>query len=165
MNINRTLRVLALLLIISTVFIPLASAHRAFVGYFAGAEAGDEMQVKAWYEGGVPMANADVSIYVITGQDEDGRDVKELYFEGSTDEDGFCTFETDRGETLYSIVVEQDGHRARGTIDLENQASGFQEDELPLPARVVAGFGYLIGIAGVGMMVSARKMKKKYENN
>ncbi len=165
MNVNRGLRVLALLLIMSTVFMPLASAHRAFVGYFVGAKAGDEMQVKAWYEGGSPMANADVSVYLITGTDEDGNDIKEIFFEGSTDEDGFCTFQTDRGETLYSIVVEQDGHRARGSIDLENQAAGSQEEELPLPARVVAGFGYLIGIAGVGMMVSARKMKKKYENN
>ncbi|WP_440956405.1 hypothetical protein ACSAZK_05635 [Methanosarcina sp. Mfa9] len=165
MNINRCLRVLALLLIMSSVFMPLASAHRAFVGYFVGADAGDEMQVKAWYEGGSPMANADVSVYLITGTDEGGKDIKELYFEGSTDEDGYCTFLTDRGETMYSIVVEQDGHRARGTIDLENQASSSHEDELPLPARVVAGFGYLIGLAGVGMMISARKMKKQYEKS
>ncbi|MDD2439619.1 MAG: hypothetical protein PHD41_05335 [Methanosarcinaceae archaeon] len=163
MKLRRNLRILALLLILSTAFIPLASAHKALVGYFAGVQAGEEMQIKAWYEGGGPMANAEVTVSLITGVDENGKDILKPFYEGQTDEAGFCTIATDRKETQYKIVVEQDGHRARGKVDLEAQGTITQESELPLPTRVVAGFGYLIGLAGLGMLLSARKTKKEYE--
>jgi len=132
------------------------SAHKAFVGAFLTGDADDEVQIKAWYEGGAPMANAAVTIYKIE------EDEKETYIEGTTDDLGFFTFEPEYKVTKYNIKVEQVGHRAKMDLDLEGGVStGNSGNEIPLYARIFAGFGYLIGIAGIAMIYSARKMNKK----
>ncbi|MCK4810989.1 MAG: hypothetical protein KAS74_01835, partial [Methanosarcinales archaeon] len=67
------------------------------------------------------------------------------------------------GVSGYRVVVEATGHRAEKTFNLMN-GSGQEAAELPLFARVLAGFGYLAGFAGIAMILAARKMKKQYEN-
>ena len=80
-----TLVVLTVLLIM--LCIAPVSAHKAFVGAFLTGNTGDEIQIKAWYEGGMPMANAETTIYTVI----DGE--KEVYVEGVTDDQGFFSFE------------------------------------------------------------------------
>lgn len=145
------LTVLLMMLVVAPV-----SAHKAFVGAFLTGDVDDEVQIKAWYEGGAPMGNAATTIYTV----EDGE--KTVYVEGVTDVQGFFTFEPEYKVTQYAIKVEQTGHRAKMDLDLEGGVStGSPGEELPLLARIIAGFGYLTGLAGIAMIYTARKMKNE----
>lgn len=148
----RILGLLALVLILCTVLCLPASAHRVYV-----KEQVNEVQIRAWYGGGAPMAYADVAIYANSTSGE------ELYLEGATDEKGIYNFTPKLGVSGYRVVVEATGHKAEKEFDLAG--GGSQEPaEIPLSMRIVAGFGYLIGLAGIGMLFSARKLKNEYEN-
>ena len=152
MKIIRIMGILALVLILCTALCLPASAHRVYV-----KEQVNEMQIRAWFGGGEPMAHADVMIYANSTSGE------ELYLEGATDEEGMYYFKPKLGVSGYRVVVEVTGHRAEQEFDLA--AGGSQEPaEIPLYMRIVAGFGYLIGLAGIGMLFAARKSKKEYEN-
>jgi nickel transport protein len=148
----RSLIVLALLLILCMALMPPASAHRVYV-----KEQVTGVQVKAWYGGGDPMAGANVEIYANTTNGE------ELYLKDKTDEKGIFQFKPKLGVSGYRVVVEATGHRAEKTFNLLG-GSGQEAAELPLFARVLAGFGYLAGLAGIAMILAARKMKKEHEN-
>lgn len=149
MNAKRGIGLLALLVLLCAATMPAVPAHRAFVGEVVD----NEVRLKAWYEGGDPINEAPVKVYAA----DDGKDV--LYLEGITDEDGFYSFEPEPGVTAYKVVVEQMGHRAKMNIDLGSSDQP-QEAELPLYARIVAGFGYLLGLAGAGMLYASRKGQK-----
>ncbi len=154
----RIIGILALVLILCTALcLPPVSAHRVYV-----REQVNEVQIKAWYGGGAPMAYADVTIYANSTNGE------ELCSEGKTDEKGMFYFTPKIGISGYRVVVEATGHRAEKEFDLAG--GGSQEAaELPLFARMLAGFGYLIGLAGIGMLLAARKLNKLHttqaENN
>lgn len=152
MKIIRIMGILALVLILCTALCLPASAHRVYV-----KEQVNEVQIRAWYGGGAPMAHADVMIYANSTSGE------ELYLEGTTDEEGMYYFKPKLGVSGYRVVVEATGHKAEKEFDLAG--GGSQEPaEIPLSMRIVAGFGYLIGLAGIGMLFAARKLKKEYEN-
>jgi nickel transport protein len=111
-----------------------------------------EVQIKAWYGGGDPMANADVEVYSIRDEQE------KLYLEGKTDENGLYYFAPELGTSSYRVVVEATGH----SNELEfNLTAGSQPEnaELPLYLSVLVGFGFLAGIGGIAAYLSARKMK------
>lgn len=152
----RTVALLGMAMLLVMLCVSPVSAHKAFVGAFLTGDADDEIQIKAWYEGGMPMANAETTIYTV----EDGE--KEVYVEGMTDDQGFFTFEPEYKVTKYSIKVEQTGHRAKMDLDLEGGVStGSSGEELPLLARIVAGLGYLVGLAGIAMIYTAYKTRKE----
>ncbi len=152
MNRTHMLLLLGAFLLLCTACVAPVAAHKAFVGAFMTGDASDEVMIRAWYEGGMPMANAEVTVYIV----EDGE--KEVYLEGVTDDQGFYSFEPEYKATQYNIKVEQTGHRAKMDLDLEGGVStGSADAELPLAARIVAGFGYLIGLAGIGMIYTARR--------
>ncbi|AKB25632.1 hypothetical protein MSMTP_2163 [Methanosarcina sp. MTP4] len=145
----RSFGILALTLILCLALAPAASAHRVHV---MGQV--DSIQVKAWYGGGDPMVDADVEIYTIRNEEE------ELYLTGSTDEEGLFYFTPKLGVSEYKVVASaKGGHRGEEIINLESGVAP-EEDELPLFIRVFAGFGYLTGLAGIGMISSARKKQK-----
>jgi len=148
---HRFLSVLVLVLVMCMAVLPLASAHRVHVQGQVG-----QIDIRAWYGGGDPMAGADVSIYTI----RDGED--EPYLEGTTDEDGMFAFTPQTGVAQYRVVVEATGHRGETVVDLTGSTG--QEAELPLYMRVIAGFGYLLGMAGAGMLYAGWKLKKQHEN-
>lgn len=155
-------RILLLVLCIALVC-PVASAHRVVVqGYV------NEIAVKAYYGGGgmAPMAYADVEIYAIRDGQED-----ELYNTGETDEDGMYYFAPKIGISKYNVEVSSLGHRGNETVNLAEGAGLSDaeqkeaEDEAQLPLRkMIAGFGYLTGLVGIAMILTARKMKKQHEN-
>jgi nickel transport protein len=145
----RCFGILAFTLILCLALTPAASAHRVHV---MGQV--DSIQVKAWYGGGAPMTDAEVEIYTIRNGEE------ELYLTGSTDEEGLFYFTPKLGVSEYKVVASAEGgHRGEEIINLESGA-GQEEPEIPLAMRIIAGFGYLTGLAGLGMIMSARKKQK-----
>jgi nickel transport protein len=145
------MKILVLLSMVFTIFMPAASAHRVYV-----QETITEVEVKAWFGGGDPMADAEVTIYAIKNGEE------ELYIEDKTDSDGLFYFTPKLGVSEYRIEVLESGHKTEKTFTLTGDAVGDTADaELPLAARIGAGFGYIIGVAGIAMYLSARKSKSE----
>lgn len=163
MKIIRSMVVLTLLLILCMALIcPPASAHRVIVQGQVS-----EIQIKAYYGGGGadPMVDADVVIYAI----RDGQE--ELYETGKTNDAGMYYFAPKIGVSEYRVVVEATGHMGEETVNLSKgaglteaeQAEAEKEGTLPITG-IITGFGYLAGLAGISMLIIARKMKKEYEN-
>lgn len=162
LNFNRILLVIAILIM---VFVPAASAHSVHMDVIEKST--DKIKIKAYYGGGDPMKDADVKVYLVT---ENGE---ETYIEDkSTDENGIYSFEPKLGHDVYKILASDFGHQVEKKVSLDSQSSSSSSesssngdtDGLPLPARIVSGFGYIAGIAGIGMMANARKIKKQYED-
>ena len=153
----RSVVVLALLLILCMALMPPASAHRVIVQGQVS-----EIQIKAYYGGGAatPMADGDVEIYAI----KDGQE--ELYLTGKTDDAGMFYFAPKIGVSEYRVAVEATGHKGEETVNLAEGAGITEaEKEAGLPVTgIITGFGYLAGLAGIAMIITARKMKKQYEN-
>ncbi|ADE37160.1 hypothetical protein Mmah_1664 [Methanohalophilus mahii DSM 5219] len=157
---SRLHQIILFVLVLSLVLMPVASAHSVFMDVVEKSDS--NIKVKAYYGGDDPMKNAEVTVYII---DESGET---LYIEdASTDTDGFYSFSPEEDQDQYRVVASDFGHKAEKEIDLSStssiQSSSGTSSNLPLPVSIVAGFGYLAGIAGVAMMISARRMKKKYE--
>lgn len=150
MRLIRSLGIFALVIIVCMALMPLASAHRVHLQEQIGT-----IEVKAWFGGGDPMINGDVEVYAI----KDGQE--ELYLNGKTDEDGVFSFTPKIGITKYRVVAQESGHKGETVIDLTGSVQ--QDAELPLYMRIVAGFGFLIGLAGAGMLFVGWKWKKQYE--
>lgn len=153
MNGKLVFAIFAMLLVLSCLSISAVSAHRVYVkGEIV------EMGVKAWFCGGEPMRDADVEVYAI----KEGKE--ELYKEGRTDEHGKFGFAPKIGVEEYKVVVESPcGHKAETEVNLTQAALPREGTEMPLYTRTIAGFGYLIGLAGAAMAYMGWKMKKKYE--
>lgn len=116
-----------------------AHAHRLYVDWKVG-----EVEVKAYFGGGEPCRDAVVKVY--------DADTGGLVAEGRTDGEGRFSFEPIVGVTRYEVVVEavhMPGHRARAVIDLA--AGRVEAAEMPLYLRVLAGLGWLMGLAGAAM--------------
>ena len=149
--------ILALLLVLSCVSISEVSAHRLLIDHEIG-----EIGIKAYFEGGSPCRDANVKVY-----DNEGN----LYLEGVTDDEGKFGFPPKIGMKEYTVVVDavhMPGHKAETVINLSQEAAGAgaggMGTEMPLYTRAIAGFGYLIGLAGAALAYMGWKQKKKYEN-
>lgn len=143
---------LALITILCVLLLPTASAHRVHL-----QDQISEIQIRVWYGGGDPMTDADVEVYLI----KDGKE--ELYLEGTTDENGMFFFAPKIGVSEYRVVAQATGHKGETLVNLTGGALAQQEVELPLSMRIISGFGYLIGLAGAGMLFVGWKLKKQYE--
>ena len=146
--------IFALLLVLSCLSISVVSAHRMHVVHKIS-----EIEIEAYFGGGSPCRDAEVMIY-----DNGGN----LYMNGVTDEEGKFGFLPKIGMDEYRVVVNathMPGHRGETTINLGQDVAeaGGTGAELPLYSRIIAGFGYLIGIAGAAMAYMGWKQKKKYE--
>ncbi|APH38756.1 carboxypeptidase-like regulatory domain-containing protein [Methanohalophilus halophilus] len=153
---KRIINLLMLALILAMLTTPAVSGHRVYLMHQV-----NEVEVKAWYGGGDPIANADITIYAI----KDGEE--EIYIEDVTDEDGMYYFSPKLGVDEYRIIVSQMGHQDEIEIDLKGEGKSAEENnstddtELPLTANIVAGIGYIMGFAGIGLYARARKMQKE----
>ncbi len=150
---KRVFAILVMVMVLSVSATTIVSAHRVHVRSEIG-----EIGVKAWFGGGEPMRDADVKVYAIKGGEE------ELYKDGKTDENGKFGFAPKIGIEEYKVVVESPGgHKGETVVNLTQAASPGEGTEMPLYTRVIAGFGYLLGLAGAAMAYMSWKMKKKYE--
>jgi len=143
--------IFAVLLVLSCLSMNVVSAHRLHVVHKIS-----ELEIEAYFAGGSPCRDAEVTIY-----DNEGN----LYMDGVTDDEGKFGFPPKIGMEGYMVVVNathMPGHRGETTINLSAGAGGTGA-ELPLYSRIIAGFGYLIGIAGAAMAYMGWKQKKKYE--
>lgn len=135
--------VLTMLLFVSIAGI--TSAHRIYVDVTS-----QTIEIEAYYGDGKPVKNADVTVY---------KTNDEVYLTGKTDDDGRFSFEVKDVDSEYlRIEVEQIGHKAEVNI-----GTGFKSDgeEMPLYLRVIAGFGYLLGLAGISCLFVAWNLNKK----
>lgn len=127
-------------------------AHRLYIDYRIG-----KVEIESFYGGGTPCRDATVRVY--TNQEK-------LLQEGKTDKEGKYSFSPLIGVNEYKIIVESThlpGHRAERVVNLKSiGVSKGKKEELPLFSRIIAGFGYLIGIAGVSMAYIGWRDKKKY---
>ncbi|WP_129598083.1 peptidase associated/transthyretin-like domain-containing protein [Methanohalophilus profundi] len=153
---KRIINMLMLALILAMLATPAVSAHRVYLMHQV-----NEVEVKAWYGGGDPIANAEITIYAI----KDGEE--EIYIEDVTDEDGMYYFSPKLGVDEYRIIVSQMGHQDEIEINLKGEGESAVENnstddtEPPLTANIVAGIGYILGFAGIGLYARARKMQKE----
>ncbi|WP_407355355.1 hypothetical protein [Methanolobus sp. WCC5] len=137
-----------MLSVIMALLMPAVSAHRVYV-----QERITEVEIKAWFGGGDPMADADILIFGIKNGEE------ELYIEDRTDSNGMYYFTPKPGVSEYRVVVSESGHKNEKVFSLTGDAGVSAEAELPLAASIGAGFGYILGIAGIALYFSSRKAK------
>ena len=150
MKIKRVFVMLALLVVLSCVSISEVSAHRLLIDHEIG-----EIGIKAYFEGGSPCRDANVRVYDIEGN---------LYLEGVTDDKGKFGFPPKIGMEEYTVAVDAvhaPGHKAETVINLSHVAAGAGGTEMPLYTRIIAGFGYLIGLAGAAMVYMSWRGEKK----
>jgi nickel transport protein len=123
-----------------------ASAHNMFLTYET-----NEIKVQVEFEGGSMAQEARVTVYDPSGA---------VYAEGVTDEDGNFTFKPGTMEGKWKISAEHSGHKKTVLMEGTDVQSGGGL-EMPLYTRIIAGFGYLIGIAGIAMFIIGRRMKRE----
>ena len=149
MNCKKMACIFAVLIMLSCLSISVVSAHRLHV-----VPTLSEIEIEAYFGGGAPVQDAEVTVY-----DKGGN----LYLEGVTDEEGKFRFPPKIGMDEYKVVVNathMPGHRGETTINLSQEGAGGMGTEMPLYSRIIAGLGYLIGIAGFAMAYMCWKQKK-----
>lgn len=114
-----------------------------------------EIEVFVEFEGGSVAREARVKVFDPTGN---------LYVEGTTDENGTFSFEPGEEGGKWKITTEHSGHKETVLMEGPEVQSG-GSIELPLYTRVAAGFGYLIGIAGIALIIISRKTRRKDKGN
>ena len=67
-------------------------------------------------------------------------------------------------EGTWKIVAEHSGHKKTVIMESTEAQSGGGL-EMPLYTRIIAGFGYLVGIAGIAMLIISRKAKRGSSSN
>ncbi|MCS3923974.1 hypothetical protein [Methanosalsum natronophilum] len=112
-----------------------------------------EIEVFGYHSETDIFSNENIVVYAI---DENGEEL--LYIEDTLDEDGLYTFTPKDGYEEYRIKIYDDwGHQEEATINVKEGGTSPGSSQLSTPIAVFAGFGYLIGLAGVGMLISARR--------
>ena len=108
------------------------------------------VEVEAYYGDGKPIRNGTITVY---------RENGDIFLKGTTDNDGKFSFKVEEEITgTLTIEIEQTGHRAEVEIGSYVHRDG---DDFPMLYRVIAGFGYLLGLAGLASLYAGWKMKKK----
>lgn len=120
-----------------------AAGHRMLMGYSI-----EEVALSVFYDDGTPAGGVAVQAY-------DGSD---LVAEGSTDSGGIFTFRPE-GRKVEDLlfVTSSVGHRAEMRIGAAG--APLVEPEIPVAMKVAAGFGYLLGIAGISMIYASKKRR------
>ena len=137
---------LVLIMLINVACIGTVDAHRIYVDVNSQI-----IEIEAYYGDGKPAQNADITVYKANG---------EVYLVNKTDEDGKFRFEVKDVDTEYlTIVVEQLGHKSE--VKVGTGVEGDSGEEMPLYLRVIAGFGYLLGLAGIACLYIAWKRNKR----
>jgi len=153
-SIRKGAALFAVLLMTVLIFAAPAAAHGVYMSF----ESTDtEVTIKAWYQGGDPMANCDAEVTI----------GNEVYVTGKTDAEGYYTFPIKSGVNSYTAKVVEGEHAIAKKIDIKSGGSSSSGGgnsifgEGPTLFNIIAGFGYIIGIAGIIMYVQSRKNMKK----
>ena len=136
---------LVLVILAITVASVATSAHRIHIDVIS-----QTFEIEAYLGDGKPVRNASVTVYDLHGA---------VYRRGKTDNEGKYRIEINSGSMEnYTVEVEQSGHRAEITIGAE---AATREQEMDVQLRIIAGLGYIIGIAGTASLIAAWRLKRK----
>ena len=141
---DKMMKRLILVLIISLVLVPgISDAHRMLMGYKV-----NELQLKVFFDDGTPAQDVNIEVY------SDGKP----YADGVTDGEGSYLFRPKDNTTGdITFVSSSAGHRAELALNLAEKK---ESEELSIPMKIAAGFGYLLGIAGLAMIYISKKSQK-----
>lgn len=120
-----------------------SDGHRLMMGYKV-----NDLQVTTLYDDGTPAQGVEIEALC------DGKPIAK----GVTDEMGAFTFKPGNNLGELTFVGSSAGHRAELSLNLAQKR---QADETSQPMRVLAGLGYLLGIAGLAMIHISRKDRKR----
>lgn len=134
------------LLFSTSIYTVFSTPHKMLMDYKVG-----RIDIEVYFSDGTPARYVDVKVYYPDGS---------IYSEGKTDEEGKFSFEPDRPGNWKVIAEGAMGHRTETVIDFKEQEAG---EEMPLYARVIAGLGYLIGMAGIATGYMGWRAKKRRE--
>ncbi len=116
--------------------------HRMMMGYQV-----NEVQVNALYDDGTPAQGVEIEVQ------SKGQTIEK----GVTDDRGAYIVRPSKGTGDIKFVSYSTGHRAELDLDLKQKEA---EGQVSRPLRVAAGLGYLLGAAGLAMIIISRKEKK-----
>ncbi|MCU0637161.1 MAG: hypothetical protein MUE87_00835 [Methanothrix sp.] len=132
---------LALILLLLLLATHPSCGHRMMMGYQV-----NELQVTALYDDGTPAQGVEIEVQ------SDGETIEK----GLTDEKGAYVVRPSKGTGDLTFVTYSTGHRAELNLDLTQKEA---EEEVSRPLRAAAGFGYLLGAAGLAMIFISRKKR------
>ncbi|MDM7940680.1 MAG: hypothetical protein QUS07_10135 [Methanothrix sp.] len=118
-------------------------AHRMLLGYKV-----NELELKAMYDDGTPAQGVEVMVQ------KDGQ----MIYNGTTNDKGELLFRPEDDLGALTFISSAAGHRAQLSLNIEQDKT---DEEMPLAARVAAGLGYLLGVAGISMIYVARKLGRR----
>jgi hypothetical protein len=118
-----------------------SSGHRMMMGYQV-----NEVQVTALYDDGTPAQGAEIEVQ------SDGETIGK----GVTDDRGAYVVRPDKGTGDLTFVSYSTGHRAELKLDLKQKEA---EEQVSMPLRAAAGLGYLLGAAGLAIIIMSRKKR------
>ena len=138
-------------------------AHRMLVDHVVDGKA---VSVDVFFPDGKPAKNVKVEVY---------RADETLYLSGETDAEGQFNFNLADETHLKIVAIGKLGHRAKQEISLTDatlQVSEESEEASPTEGKVrrrdsipfrdiFAGFGYILGLAGIFMYLKARSDLRK----
>jgi len=120
-----------------------SDAHRMMMGYKV-----NELQVTALYDDGTPAQGVEIQVQ------KDGEPITV----GVTDENGSIIFKPEGDLGKLTFITSSAGHRSELALDLAQKR---QTEETSLHMRILAGLGYLLGIAGLAMIYVSRKGNRR----
>ena len=159
---KRKIFVLLLIVYVLTGIANIATAHRVYIDTNIQTFEVMEIEIEAYYGDGKAVKNGEVRVLRASG---------DVYLTGTTDSEGKFSFfiNSTIGNETITIEVQQSGHKATyeievsGNVEKISLKGGESEGSIPTYQGVIAGFGYLLGLAGIASLVSAWSMKKKQE--
>ena len=125
-----------------------ADAHRMLLGYKV-----NELQLKAMYDDGTPAQGVEVMVQ------KDGQTI----YNGTTNDNGELLFHPGADLGALTFISGAAGHRAQLSLNIEQEKT---DAGMPLAARVAAGLGYLLGVAGISMIyVTCKKGRRPKQSS
>ena len=141
---------IATLLILSLLVAP-AAAHGVYMSF---EYEGTDVSVKAWYQGGDPMADCDVTVTA------EGVP----YLTGKTNAAGEYSFKMKDGAKYYNVKVIEGEHAVEKKIDITAESgsgsgtSGYEIAGIPVLNLAI---GILIIVVAAGAIIYFQKKQKK----
>ena len=106
----------------------------------------NEVKVVALYDDGTPAQGVEIEVQ------RDGKTIEK----GLTDNKGAYVVQPGTGTGDLKFVSYSTGHKAELDLDLVQKEA---EEQVSKPFRAAAGLGYLLGIAGLAMIITSRKRR------
>ncbi|MDG6243023.1 MAG: hypothetical protein QCH31_01330 [Methanolobus sp.] len=149
---NRWINLFIIFCAVSALLVVPASSHAAHL------DVSQSIEVKGSFDQSNPIPGAIVEIYLIDGQGNE-----ELHIQDNLDNNGLYYFEPVPGYEEYRVKIFDDwGHQSEAVINVGSGSSQLYSSSGDSKAtKIVAGLGYMLGLAGLGMLISARRIKQQ----